>query len=114
TKLDIAVCSRSSAQELYVLLGDGAGNFSSVPYGFIGGTDPISVVCDDLDQNGKTDVAFANENSHDVSVILNSAPLAGVSGNLSICSTDGGTTLSANSALTYSWSSGGTSQGEFV
>ncbi|MGZ3940840.1 MAG: FG-GAP-like repeat-containing protein, partial [Bacteroidia bacterium] len=114
SKLDVAVCSRSSAQALYVMLGNGAGSFSSVPFGYDGGTDPISVVSGDFDLNGKIDVAFANENSHDASVILNSAPLAGISGTLAICSTSGGTTLSSNSALTYSWSTGGTGQSESV
>jgi hypothetical protein len=57
-----------------ILLGDGSGGFLQSPAsdGFTGGTDPTSVAIGDLDGDAKPDLAFANEGTDNVSVLLNS------------------------------------------
>lgn len=112
SKLDLAVTDYNGTPQLYIMLGDGAGNLATgTPYSV--GTNPFRAVGADFDGNGKLDVACPNYNSANISVLLNKAPVSGINGNLSMCSGNG-TSLSANPALTYSWSSGGIGQSEFV
>jgi len=110
--LDVAITDYNGTPQCYVLLGDGAGNLGTST-GYAVGTNPLSIISGDFDANGKKDLAMSNYNNNSVSVILNKGPDAGISGTLSICSGNG-TLLSGNAALTYSWSSGGIGQNEFV
>jgi hypothetical protein len=64
--LTIAITSAIS-----VLLGDGAGNFSAAT-NFVVGNSPVSIAVRDLDKNGTLDLAVANEESNDISILLNS------------------------------------------
>jgi len=109
---DVAITDYNGSPQCYVLLGDGAGNLGAGT-GYAVGTNPLSILSGDFDANGKNDLAMSNYNNNSVSVILNKGPDPGISGTLAICSGNG-TTLSGNTALTYSWSSGGTGQNEFV
>ena len=53
-----------------VLLGSGSGAFGSAT-NFAVGVDPVSVAIGDLNGDGKSDLAVANEHSDNVSVLLN-------------------------------------------
>ena len=74
----------------------------------VGGNNPFYALSADFDGNGRADIATANFLSSNASIILNGPPVAGINGNLDICSTYGGTVLSANSASTFTWSTGST------
>ncbi len=112
TKLDLVIGDYNDPMELWVMIGDGTGNFGSST-GYDAGLHPFGVIATDLDGNGKKDLVTCNYNGSNISVLLNGAPNTSISGNLSICS-GMGTSLSGTSAQTYSWSSGGTNQFEFV
>jgi hypothetical protein len=55
-------------------MGDGAGGFS-VAIDFTAGNSPQSVVIGDLNQDGKPDLAVANQNSNSVSVLINTSEM---------------------------------------
>jgi hypothetical protein len=68
---DLVTANRDS-NDFSLLLGDGTGGFAQTPTtgSFTGGTDPTSVAIGDLDGDGKPDLAFANEGTDNVSVLL--------------------------------------------
>ena len=76
-KPDLAVAvasSRASSQNsIGVLLGNGAGGFGAATY-FPVGTSPFSVAVGDFNGDLNPDVAVANGNSGNVSVLLNQSP----------------------------------------
>lgn len=73
-KLDIVtVVDMNNAALTSVLLGDGLGSFAPAitsPVGFSGGTAPISIGLQDLNADGKPDLATANYSLNTVSVLL--------------------------------------------
>jgi FG-GAP-like repeat len=69
-KPDLAVANRRS-NDVTVLLGDGAGGFSAAPGSPVKvGGQPFSVALADLNGDGRTDLAVANNTSKNVSVLL--------------------------------------------
>jgi hypothetical protein len=69
-KLDLA--ATTSAGDVSVLLGNGAGHFDA-PTTFATGASPNSIVIEDLNADGALDIVVANANSASASVLLNSA-----------------------------------------
>ena len=67
-KQDLAVANIAS-DDVSILLGDGAGNFSA-PTNFTVGDSPDSVAVGDFNGDGKQDLAVANIASDDVSILL--------------------------------------------
>ena len=53
-----------------VLLGDGAGNFTTTTVGLPGGAQPASAALGDVNGDGKTDIVTANFGSNNVSLLL--------------------------------------------
>ena len=76
-KLDLAVAVASSRasppNSVAVLLGNGAGRFGTATY-FPVGACPVSVAVGDFNGDLKPDLAVANCNSDNVSVLLNQSP----------------------------------------
>ncbi len=69
-KPDIAAANFNS-NNVTVLLGDGAGGFAPAPGSpFAVGTQPFSIAVGDVNLDGKPDLATANINSNDVTVLL--------------------------------------------
>ncbi len=70
-KLDLAVANNAS-HNITILLGDGAGGFN-IPLGspFSAGNNPSSVVVNDLNMDGRLDLAVANSGSNNVTIKLN-------------------------------------------
>jgi len=64
-----ANCSGSGGGGVSVLLGRGDGTFD-FPYQFTAGTGPFAVVGGDFNGDGKIDLAVANRNSNNVSILL--------------------------------------------
>ena len=58
-----------------ILLGDGTGNFSLAASPFVGSNffAPVAVAIGDFNRDGKLDLAVADFNSYDVSILLNSS-----------------------------------------
>jgi VCBS repeat protein len=72
-KPDLATADRT-ANDVTVLLRDGSGGFSAAPGSpFMVGTRPRSITVADLNTDGKLDLATPNENSDDVTVLLNTS-----------------------------------------
>lgn len=67
-KLDIAVTD-SSANEVYILLGNGDGTFGP-PSTIVVGNDPDAMVAGDFNNDGKLDLAIANFSDNTVTVLL--------------------------------------------
>ncbi|MGZ3864712.1 MAG: FG-GAP-like repeat-containing protein [Bacteroidia bacterium] len=111
-KLDVGVTNYNGTPQFFVMLGDGAGNLGTgLPYSV--GSNPYSVISGDFDANGKTDVAMSNYNGSNVSVLMNGAPNVTITGSFTLCQGNG-TNLSGTPAQTYTWSSGGSGQYEYV
>ena len=68
-KLDVVAVIFGQANNVQVLLGDGAGNLGP-PATFSAGGLPTSVAVGDFNGDGKADLAVANEDSHNVSILL--------------------------------------------
>jgi len=71
-KLDLAICNQEGgdlANTLFVLLGDGAGNFT-LASSFATGRDPVSVVVGDFNGDGRLDLAVSNLVSGTISIML--------------------------------------------
>ena len=70
-KLDIAVANDNGggADSVWVLLGDGTGNFGTASK-YLAGSGPYSVCSGDFNGDGFDDIAVANNNSSNVSVLL--------------------------------------------
>ncbi len=69
-RLDLAVTSSAaSTSGAYLYLGNGDGTFGA-PLSLIPGVDPLSVVAADFNHDGRLDLATANSDSEDVSVLL--------------------------------------------
>jgi FG-GAP-like repeat len=70
---DIAVAKLTFSGTASVLLGDGSGGFAHAPGSPLetGGYGTFSVATGDFNGDGKPDLAFANFDSDDVSVLLN-------------------------------------------
>ena len=67
---DLAVANTGS-NNVTILLGDGTGRFPLNPsLVFAVGTSPFSIVTGDFNRDGKPDLATANENSNNVSILL--------------------------------------------
>lgn len=65
------VTSNSIANNVTVLLGNGAGSFGPArPFGLGGVVDPGSVALDDLNRDGRLDVVTANRISNSITVLL--------------------------------------------
>src|ERR1044071_614648 len=76
--LDLAVTNKND-DNVSILFGDGAGGFSSIiatAFGspFAVGDAPSALVAGDFNRDGKLDLAVANENDNNVSILLNAAP----------------------------------------
>ncbi|HMA34506.1 MAG TPA: FG-GAP-like repeat-containing protein [Chloroflexia bacterium] len=70
--VDLAVAN-SGADQVEVLLGNGAGGFSPAPLGPVAtGHRPTGIAAADYDRDGKLDLATANAGSDNVTVLLNS------------------------------------------
>ncbi len=69
--LDLAVTSDRSPGKLFVLQGDGAGNFSTTLGIFNVGNAPSAVIAGDFNGDNKTDLVVANSSSSSVSLLLN-------------------------------------------
>ena len=67
-KVDLAVANQGS-NDLSILLGDGAGGFSS-PTSVVVGTGPLGLAAGDLNRDGEPDLAVANADSDDLSILL--------------------------------------------
>jgi hypothetical protein len=77
-KLDLAV-TNAGDDNVSILFGDGAGGFSSVLANSFGspftvGDAPSALAAGDFNRDGKLDLAVANENDNNVSILLNAAP----------------------------------------
>ncbi|MEG3846160.1 DUF4347 domain-containing protein, partial [Microcoleus sp. herbarium13] len=72
-KLDLATTNISG--EISVLLGDGTGNFGNVSYFSVGivGVSTVAMIAADFNADGKLDLATTNNDSNDVSVLLNTS-----------------------------------------
>jgi hypothetical protein len=70
-KADLAVVNNNSGgpDSVWVLLGDGAGNFGTAA-NYLAGSGPYSVCSKDFNGDGFMDIAVANTNSTNVSVLL--------------------------------------------
>ncbi|HEX6624986.1 MAG TPA: FG-GAP-like repeat-containing protein, partial [Pyrinomonadaceae bacterium] len=68
-KLDVVAIIFGQANNIQVLLGDGAGNLGA-PATFSAGGLPVSIAVGDFNGDGKADLAVANEDSHNVSILL--------------------------------------------
>jgi hypothetical protein len=67
---DLAIANGNSGN-VTVLLGNGSGGFAAAPGSpFTAGTGPVSVVVEDFNGDGVQDLAVANSNSNDVTVLL--------------------------------------------
>jgi len=72
-KMDLATAN-SSNDNISVLLGNGDGTFQAgVTYDAGTGTSPISITMGDFNKDGKLDLATANVNSSEVSILLGNA-----------------------------------------
>jgi hypothetical protein len=70
--LDLAVPG-SQSNNVSILFGTGTGSF--IPFtSFFAGDLPAAVAVGDFNRDGKQDLAVANANSNDVSILLNTAP----------------------------------------
>jgi hypothetical protein len=74
-RLDLAV-TNSGDDNVSILLGDGTGSFDgslfTSPFATV--DNPVALVAGDFDRDGRLDVAVANQDSDNVSVLLNTAP----------------------------------------
>ena len=69
-KQDIAVCN-SGSQSVTVFLGNGVGGFAAAPGSpFQAGLTPMGIIVKDFNKDGKMDLAVANQNSNNVTVLL--------------------------------------------
>jgi len=73
--LDLAVTNRGD-DTVSILLGDGSGSFDGTLFSspFATGDAPSALVTGDFDRDGRLDVAVANKDSDNVSILLNTAP----------------------------------------
>ena len=72
--VDLAVAN-SGNSTVTLLLGDGSGKFGEVSGGaFKVGSSPFSIVAGDFNGDGKTDMATANHDSSDVTILLGIGP----------------------------------------
>lgn len=106
-KLDFVLCHTitNSPGKISVSLGDGAGNFGKVTT-FTVGLNAYAVAQGDFNGDGKSDLATANYDGHDVSILLNK-PLV-VTASASADKVCAGTIirLSGGGASTYQWTGG--------
>ncbi|WP_304065245.1 FG-GAP-like repeat-containing protein [Pedobacter glucosidilyticus] len=73
-KLDLAVTNFGSSNFSVFMNSSSIGNVSFNPkVDFTAGTRPVSVAIDDLDGDGKSDLAILNRNSSNISVFLNAS-----------------------------------------
>ena len=68
-----------------ILLGDGTGNFSA-PTNFAAGDVPLSVAVGDFNGDGKQDLAVANFDSDNVSILLRDCPVSQITPAETTCS----------------------------
>ena len=69
-KPDVAIANNGS-NNLTVLMGDGSGGFTAAPGSPFGvGSGPVSVAVGDFNGDGKLDLATANSNSNNVTILL--------------------------------------------
>jgi hypothetical protein len=72
-KPDLAVAN-SNSNDVSVLLGDGAGGFNAAAGSPVAaGTNPVSLAAADLNGDGKPDLAVANSNSSNLTILLHTA-----------------------------------------
>jgi hypothetical protein len=103
-KTDIAATDWGTNNDIYIFSGTGTGTFgASSVFGFSSGT-PVSIIANDFDANGVADLAVA-PNSNSVLMFINAQPV--VTGTTPIC-TGAISTLTASSAISYSWNTGAT------
>jgi hypothetical protein len=69
TKADVAVTKSGGANQVLVLLGDGAGNLAA-PTTFAVGSSPTTIIRADFNHDTKQDLAVANFDSRTISVLL--------------------------------------------
>jgi len=102
-KLDI-VTANASGNSVCAFTGNGNGTFATaITFTLTGASAPRSVIAADFNGDTKPDLAIANSNSNNVSILLNNSPFTSISGITTIC-IGNSTTLIANGANTYSWS----------
>ena len=86
----MAMASKTSpwpmvSNNVSILLGDGAGNFSA-PTNFGAGSSPNSVAVGDFNGDGKQDLAVANGGSNNVSILLRDCPVSQITPAGTTCS----------------------------
>jgi hypothetical protein len=64
--------ANQGSNNISVLVGDGSGSFSN-PINFPSGSEPIKVIAQDFNGDGLIDLATANHESSDISILLNSS-----------------------------------------
>src|SRR5581483_4655388 len=104
-KLDLAV-GNAADDNVSILIGDGDGGFSSflataVGSPFAVGSTPSALVAGDFNRDGKLDLAAANADGDNVSILLNTAPPPVVIAPL------GGAVWTIGSTQTICWSNAG-------
>jgi len=106
-KKDLAVTNEGS-DNLSLLLSTATGTVTTVSYGapaiFSVGSSPNALINADFNGDGKLDIATANWNTNDISVLLN-APLPAITANASANAVCAGKsdTLTGGGAVSYIW-----------
>jgi hypothetical protein len=104
-KMDIVINAAGDGTAC-VHMGNGNGTFGvSIPFTI--GSAPNAITSADFNGDNKPDIASANQASANASVLINKAPTVSASTNTLLLCTGSSATLSANGAVTYSWSTGG-------
>src|SRR5690554_4072024 len=110
---DVAIThlvSLNSTGNVVFYVGDGTGSLTFDNRHPVG-SNPVSIVADDLDNNGSQDLAVVNESGNYVSIMLSmsSTPVITAGGPLTFCGS-GSVTLTSSYAAEYLWSNGETTQ----
>src|SRR6185295_15405813 len=82
-KLDLAVAHTGGLNKVAIYLGTGTGGFSA-PADFATGLVPNTVAVGDFNVDGKPDLAVANGNSNNISILLNNSATCNTQASLSI------------------------------
>jgi Calx-beta domain/FG-GAP-like repeat len=72
-KLDVVTANSSNGSSVSTLLGDGTGHFQTATFIASGGSTPRAVITADLNGDGRSDIICANQESHNVAILLSTA-----------------------------------------
>jgi uncharacterized repeat protein (TIGR01451 family) len=98
-KSDLAVANSGSSSNVSILLGTGTGSFGAATnFALTEGSDPFTIVVNDFNNDGKSDIATANGITNNVSVLLNTCT---ASADLSITKTDSPDPVTVGNNLAY-------------